>query len=120
MREIKFRGKCAFSGVWRYGYFYISKGNFIIRDSEDKESIVLKDSIGQFTGLPDKNGVEIYENDLGLFNKHLCKIVYRKNYCDYVFETLKYKSRLLNITKANITKSNFEIIDNIHENPELL
>ena len=65
MRTIKFRGKCAFSGVWRYGYFYISKGNSIIRDENDNESIVIPESVGQFTGRTDAefDGLEVYEND---------------------------------------------------------
>jgi hypothetical protein len=63
MRELKFRGKCAFSGVYRYGYFYISKGNHIIRDENDSESIVISESVGEFTGITDKKGKEVYEND---------------------------------------------------------
>ena len=77
-------------------------------------------SIEQYTGLKDKNGVEIYEGDVGVFNGHVCVIKYRSNYCDFVFMVIKYKSRLLNLTRANVTKSDFKVIGNIHENPELL
>lgn len=64
MRDIIFRGKCAFSGYWRYGYYYISKGNHIIRDSEDNESIVLEATVSQYTGLIDKKGKMIFGGDI--------------------------------------------------------
>lgn len=70
MRQIKFRGKCAITGVWRYGFYYTSKGNHIIRDEQDKESIVLSATVGQYTGLKDKNGKEIYEGDILQYHQH--------------------------------------------------
>ena len=68
MREINFRGRCAFSGEWTYGYYYPSKGNDIIRTKDDKESIVLPESVGEFTGLKDKNGKDIFEDDIIQFD----------------------------------------------------
>ena len=64
MRQIKFRGRCAITGAWRYGFYYISKGNHIIRDDQDRESIVLSATVCESTGLKDKNGKEIFENDI--------------------------------------------------------
>ena len=71
----------------------------------------------QFTGLLDIKGVELYEGDIVNFKGHVCEVVYRDNYCDFVFNIRKWESRLLNVTKANITKYNCEIIGNIYTTP---
>lgn len=123
MRQIKFRGKCLHCDKWVYGNL-VDFGEDEIPEIHGfdpyregslswREINIERSTIGQFTGLLDKNGKEIYEGDI-----IACE---QKQYvCEYVEGGFEFKDlsdgRL--ILKAIVIHSH--IIGNIHDNPDLI
>ena len=132
-RVIKFCGKRVDNGEWVYGYWvsngmhsYIFSGKLNITGLYPtlEKRKVIPETVGQFTGLHDKNGIEIYEGDIvncdfedrgrgaigfALNNQQTMIFKYKGGYygepiCDLDYFTVRF----------------CEVIGNIHDNPELL
>lgn len=115
-RVIKFRAKDIVSGDWRYGYFTEGSHGYYIADG-GTGSIWQVDpkTVGQFTGLHDKNGKEIYEGDIiKKANGVWGVIVWKAPF----FEVTVSETQSSLYTKEWICDSS--VIGNIHQNPELL
>lgn len=126
MREIKFRGK-SLSGKWVYGYaakFAHDSVPVILEDTEDgiKPQIIIPETVGQFTGLHDKNGKEIYEGDIIIEElRRARKDGERLVIC---FDDFEYKGKNANGATTSLSLlveyHTIEVIGNIHDNSELL
>lgn len=125
MREILFRGKRKDNGEWVQGYLYRSSEKlnpFIMLKSEKGASYeVNADTVGQYTGLTDKNGTKIFEGDIVDFSK-------RPDNGDYGTVIYDADETAFGIEYYNIYRGlgenyypkNIEVIGNIYDNPELL
>lgn len=114
MREIKLRGKTE-QGEWKFGLLTFMFGQHGIVNPEDENSVYLidKETVGQYTGLKDKNGVEIYEGDIYQFEGHNFAIIHNLGSFGCFEDDLFYPL-------GDIFYKLGEVIGNIYENPELL
>lgn len=127
MREILFRGKRIEDGEWIYGgYSHCANDNtvFITVMGKDKISYmgchqqIQPETIGQYTGLTDKNGKKIFEGDI---ITDIEKIAYVIRYDhELVAYTAKQLGGGLNGQCFLFLLNGIEIIGNIHDNHALL
>ena len=124
MREILFRGKRVDNGEWIEGSFL--PGNerqtlhpciFVyLPETQSFECFDIDiDTLGEYTGLMDRNATRIFEGDVIKDDKHLYLIEWYASDFDAGFWPF--------ICSANcraVRSCNCEIIGNIHDNPELL
>ena len=126
MRTITFRGLRTDGKGWAYGYYYEYSGKHIIcwqnhsdNSTTDHFAEVISNSVGQFTGLNDKNGKEIYKGEI-LYNndrKEHCIVKYSKEKAMFIVKYLESNDEFpLWESILNLCYS----VGNIYENPELL
>lgn len=129
MREILFRGKRTDNGKWICGHLleqnipdyhsYIVASFIAEQDNRHTEIIefaiyeVIPETVEQYTGLTDKNGVKIFEGDIV---KHY-DAVYEIR---YITKYTRFAGRNSGCIFAGIPLGNTEVIGNIYDNPELL
>ena len=125
MREILFRGKRADNGNWLFGSLFtrINERYIIPLPLITSKSLVDPVTVGQFTGLTDKNGKKIFEGDIVLFgyigaNRGVDgKAVVDFNNGKFGVFWGWHKDFVPLDGFANTT---LEVVGNIHDNPELM
>ena len=135
MREILFRGKRTDNDEWIKGYLHktygVGKGyrayaiqvqdidTYMCRPHSHE---VQPETVGQFTGLIDKNGKKIFEGDIlkGLFRFSM-PVYSIVSFNDGAFGLLWYREGVETFWAfTSICNVEYEVIGNIHDNPELL
>lgn len=144
MREILFRGKRIDNGEWvegdlisnliydgrekekRIGYIYFETGEEI---HGTEVYNVIPETVGQYIGLTDKNGKRIFEGDIFKTNSNDIFVMgfgayLPKDYCRYLYSDYECWGLFAYDHRKQYQLSNnhnlFEVIGNIHDNPELL
>jgi uncharacterized phage protein (TIGR01671 family) len=151
MREYKFRGKRVDNGEWIYGSFikapndeyckaFISIDDYLMRDidsiNNDKSYLnfvgkffeVIPETVGEYTGLKDKNGKEIYEGDLVTAEWYdyeepnhdtTGEVIFNQGWMSYCIWNESDKT-MNDMNGQGYYHWDIEIIGNIYENPELM
>jgi len=137
MREILFRGRNE-NSTWIYGSLLVDKDTFdknafiyYICDIDGYSTeIVNTKTIGQFTGLNDKNGTKIFEGDIvkgkseyfgnGSLNQKAVVLYDRGQFLLSFGETFEECKQLNDFEVVGVWNGDVEVIGNVHDNPELL
>lgn len=134
MREYEFRGKDIETGEWYYGCLLCTVENgckFInvgmINKHNDYEDVD-PNTVGQYTGIKDKNGKKIFEGDIVSFDdcSESTEACYGEGFinCGEVFYSAQslsfFISNRQSVDMEDVLYGEIEVIGNIYDNPELL
>ncbi len=129
-RTIKFRGKRTDNGEWVYGYFFKSWDNcYILHGTVNGVPVmveVIPETIGQLTGLKDKDDKKVYEGDI-LYEKYDDEL--EDNGCGEVYYEVVFKDGSFGFMGETTDQfwtfcynpiTTEIVISNIYDNPELI
>ena len=136
IREVIFRGKRTDNGEWVCGYYtkaryFLNKKEMHIIFEPDVEAFphceftgyeeVLPETVGQYTGLTDKNGVKIFEGDIVRHdeNYHDMVISYDvENWGGWLYEDMDDNMQAYSIYEFCL--KDIAVVGNIHDNPDII
>ena len=126
MREILFTGKCPVTNLWTFGTGILNDGinTWIVNNPigtaikfGETHTKVIAETVGEYTGIDDKNGIKVFEHFIVKWASqyfavewHHTKFVLKKD--------LRYE--MFDYVLACFDGSEFEVVGNIYDNPELL
>ena len=134
MREILFHGKRADNGEWVEGdllqtRYHSGHIEYQIMPQTPVSSAysVLPETVGQYTGLIDKNGKRIFEGDICKFKRfndvHIGKVVFNVTTASFImwYQPIvgAYGEKATQKMLLSVC-DNIEVVGNIHDNPELM
>ena len=130
MREILFRGKRADNGQWVYGFYAqeLQGRHYILADEGDFYDgpmltmvEVIPETVGQYTGLKDRNGVKIFEGDVVRYLNSI-----ESGNGVVIFDACAFLFNWIDIDETDSLLRYFqcskelEVIGNVHDNPEAM
>ena len=123
MREILFRGKQVDNGHWVYGTPVTLKNsetyiNFEFCGWIDR-TLVYPDTVGQYTGLKDKNDKRIFEGDIVRYGDSIHLVVFEKRAGNAYFGIVMDEQETWGFCPS-VPSNKMEVIGNIYDDPELM
>lgn len=122
MRTIKFRGRFPRDSKWYYGNLYVEDMRTHICTPECGCFDIDPGTVGQFIGLYDKDGKEIYEGDIlriGNSPSGVCEVEWSETIAAFCIR-FYFERGVRPLGDWVICEQSIEIIGNVHDNPELL